>query len=637
MFRQVVFALIRFAVSGARAIANLPRDLASGRIRLSHIGYFLILLTIIDVGAVLVSTGSTLKATGETARAAGETDKASIENEKASQESQDAWGDYINHTAKKRDALVSFLRALGYGGMIHEFKDFLITRDEEHAKAVLNSVRDVKKALAVYHGAGTDRQEETTLEVFGKLVDGYAAAIDQARDLMKQNKSTQEIDAALELDSLDREALVRLTSLQMVLDGEQLDSGDRMQDAETATNDKIKDIKRTVVEIKKTVTAIDRTVLSTAAMVGAISLLTVVMLAWFTLIRLGRPLRGLETSMAVLAAGDLSTEVPYVGRGDEIGAMARTVAVFKQNGEERVRLEVLTEQQRKSAEAAREATALEAAALGASLNEVATAVASSAGQLTGTSQSLLTVADRGLDRCLAVSQASSEATSNVNAVAAAAEQLHHSIAEISRRVAEASTVSNRAADEARSTSGTIEGLSAAARKIGDVVRLINDIASQTNLLALNATIEAARAGEAGLGFAVVASEVKTLATQTARATEEIQAQIGNVQAETQNAVTAMSAIVGTIGEVSEITTGIAAAVEQQGAATQEIARNVQAAAARTGELDGIVVEVRESAEDTRDQASSLRGSADALTESAVSLRDRVDAFVAKVRQEGKAA
>jgi methyl-accepting chemotaxis protein len=633
MFRQVLYTLIRFSVSGARALANLPGDLASGKIKLSHIGYFLIFLTIIDFAAVLVSTRTLLQASGETARAAGETRKASVASEAASQETEDAWGDYINHTAKKRDALLNFIRALGYGGMVHEFKDYLITRSEDDAKAVTVAVKDVETALAAYRDAGTDHQEDASLDVIGKLADAYAAALDQARQMMKDGKSTEEINTALKLDLLDREALVRLGSLQKVLDGEQLDSGDRVNEAVTAIKDKVKEIKGTVTDIDGTVTAIDRTVLATTAMVGAISLLTMLTLGWFTLFRLGRPLRALENMMSALAAGDLSMEVPFVERGDEIGAMARTVAVFKQNSEDRARLASLTEEQRIAAEAARVVAAQEAAALGVALGEVATAVANSAGQLNSTSETLLTVADRGLDRCLAVGQASGEATSNVQAVASAAEELHHSIQEISRRVADASTVSARAADEARSTSGTITGLSAAAQKIGDVVRLINDIATQTNLLALNATIEAARAGDAGLGFAVVASEVKTLATQTARATEEIQAQIGNVQAETKNAVTAMSAIVGTISEVSEITTGIAAAVEQQGAATQEIARNVQAAAARTGELDVIVVDVREAAEDTRDQASQLRGAADELTGSAASLRDRVDAFVAKVRSE----
>ena len=637
MFRQVLYSLIRFSVSAVRALANLPRDLASGKIKLSHIGYFLIFLTVLDFAAVLLSTRTLLNATAETGRAAAETAKAAVENEQASKESEDAWGDYINHTAKKRDALLDIKGAMGYGGMIHEFKDFLITRDDTHAKAMLGSVAQIKAALAKYQAAGTDHEEDTTLEVVGKLADSYAAALDQARQMFKDGKPIAEVNAALVPEALEREAQVRLSSLQKVLDGEEGDSGDRVQEAETAITGKVGDIKGKVAAIDATVAAIDRTVLLTTAMVAAISLVTMFMLGWFTLVRLGRPLRGLEGMMSALASGDLATDVPYVGRGDEIGSMARTVAVFKQNAEERARLETLTEEQRKEAEAARIVAAREAAALGTALNDVAEAVASSASQLNGTSEALLDVADRGLERCLAVGQASAEAASNVQTVASAAEELSHSIQEIARRVATATTVSGRAADEARSTSTTITGLSTAAQKIGDVVRLINDIATQTNLLALNATIEAARAGDAGLGFAVVASEVKTLATQTARATEEIQAQIGNVQTETRNAVNAMSTIVGTITEVSEITTGIAAAVEQQGAATQEIARNVQAAAERTGDVDTIVIDVREAAEDTRDQASKLRGAADELTGSAVNLRDRIDAFVAKVKSEAEAA
>ena len=637
MFRQVLYSLIRFWVSAMRAIGNLPRDLASGRIKLSHIGYFLIFLTVLDFAAVLLSTRTLLDATAETGRAAADTGKAAVENEQASQESEDAWADYVNHTAKKRDALLDINSAMGYGGLIHEFKDFLITRDELHAKAVLGAVGQIKAALAKYQAAGTDHQEDTSLEVIGKLADTYAAALDQARQMFKDGKPIAEVNAAMVPEALDREAQVRMSSLQKVLDGEEGDSGDRVQEAEAAIKSKVGEIRSKVAAIDTTVVAIDRTVLATTVMVAAVSLVTMFMLGWFTLIRLGRPLRGLEGMMSALAAGDLLADVPYVGRGDEIGSMARTVAVFKQNAEERARLEALTEEQRKEAEAGRAATAREAAALGAALNDVAEAVAGSASELNGTSEALLDVADRGLERCLAVGQASAEAASNVQTVASAAEQLSHSIQEIARRVASATTVSGRAADEARSTGTTITGLNAAAQKIGDVVRLINDIATQTNLLALNATIEAARAGDAGLGFAVVASEVKTLATQTARATEEIQTQIGNVQTETKNAVNAMSAIVGTITEVSEITTGIAAAVEQQGAATQEIARNVQAAAARTDEVDTIVMDVRDAAEDTRDQASKLRGAADELTGSAVNLRDRVDAFVDKVKSQVQAA
>jgi methyl-accepting chemotaxis protein len=593
-----------------------------------------ILLTIADFIAVLDANRRLMLVSSDTGRAAVETGKASAASLAAAKESADAWTDYVGNTARKRDALLDLFRTLGYGGMIHQFKDFLITRDDAKAAEVVASVLQVKAALAAYHAAGTDYMEEASLTAFGKLADGYVAALERARQMMQAGNSGEEINRALAadtLDALDRDAVTRLATLEKILNGEQADSGDRVRDAATAIKSKVQDIDATLAAIHGAVVRIDRTVLSTTATVGAISLLTMITLGWFTLFRLGRPLRGLEQAMSDLAAGDLSITVPYVGRGDEIGAMARTVAVFKQSGEDRIRLERLTDEQREAAAAAREAAGREAAALGVSLNEVATSVANSAGQLNGTAQTLLTAADRGLDRCLAVAKASGEATSNVNAVAAAAEQLHHSIAEIGRRVADSSAVSARAAEEARATGETITGLSAAAQKIGDVVRLINDIAAQTNLLALNATIEAARAGEAGRGFAVVASEVKALATQTARATEEIQAQIGNVQAETVQAVRAVNTIIGTIGEASEISTGIAAAVEEQGAATQEIARNVQQAAARTGELDGIVIDVREAAEDTRGQASAVLESADALSGSAVRLRDRVDAFVAKLR------
>jgi methyl-accepting chemotaxis protein len=558
-----------------------------GRVKIAIVGYFLMGLTVLTLASVVVSTIIQLQSSDDT---------------------QNSWTDYNAVTAKKHDALLDITTAFGYGGLIHEFKAYLLQPTADHSDGVKDALDKVKSALREYREVGVDRNEETSLANIETAADAYAKALETARQMFKDGQTSQDIVKAVKID--DQAAIYAFTRLRQVLYGEQLDAGDLVQES---------------------LRAIKKTVYYATAIGGAMALVTMITVFWFIRFKLVRPLSALGRAMGELAAGNLASAIPYVARGDEIGGMARTVAIFKENSEERHRLEALTAEQSSAAEAAREQAAREAAELGAALNEVATAVANAAGQLNGTSETLLTVADRGLDRCLAVTQASGEATTNVQAVASAAEELHSSIQEISRRVTNASTVSSRAAEQARSTTTTISGLSAAASKIGDVVKLINDIATQTNLLALNATIEAARAGDAGKGFAVVASEVKSLATQTARATEEIQAQIGAVQAETQNAVGAISAIVATITEVSEITTSIASAVEEQGAATQEIARNVQAAAERTGEVNGIVVDVREAAEDTRDQASHLRGAATDLTGNAMSLRDRVDIFVAKVR------
>jgi methyl-accepting chemotaxis protein len=572
---------------GAAGLKSVVTGFSLGRVKIWLVGYFVIGLTVLSVAAVGGSTYVLLQSAGE---------------------AKATWEDYKNVTAKKADALLAITAAFGDGGLVDSYRLYLLAPSDANANAARSALNGVKTAVAAYRSTGLSNSETSALGTADRLAEDYAKGLDTAKQMVADGKSTEDIERAVTIHDTFDNAVFR--PLHNEVGGEQLEAGDQVSDS---------------------VGEIDRTVWRTAVIVGAIAFVTMLTLFWFIRFKLGRPMHGLERAMRGLAAGDLATVVPFTQRGDELGAMARAVAIFKTNSEDRQRLESLTAEQRLTAEASREATAREAAELGASLNEVANSVASSASELDGTAQALLTAADRGLDRCLAVSNASGEATTNVQAVASAAEQLYGSIREISRRVSDASSVSGQAAEQARSTSSTINGLSEAAQKIGDVVRLINDIASQTNLLALNATIEAARAGDAGKGFAVVASEVKSLATQTAKATEEIQAQIGAVQAETRNAVSAIGAIVTTITQVSEITTGIASAVEEQGAATQEIARNVQAAASRTGEVDGIVGDVREAAEDTRDQASHLRGAATELTGSAVSLRDRVDAFVEKVR------
>nr|WP_283814339.1 methyl-accepting chemotaxis protein [Bradyrhizobium japonicum] len=230
-----------------------------------------------------------------------------------------------------------------------------------------------------------------------------------------------------------------------------------------------------------------------------------------------------------------------------------------------------------------------------------------------------------------VSSASALASENVQTVAAAAEELSSSMTEISRRLAHATEVVGKAASDGQRSNARVQSLADAAQKIGDVVSFINGIAGQTNLLALNATIEAARAGEAGRGFAVVASEVKALATQTAKATEEIGAQVTAVQGETSGAVDGIQSICGTIQQVDEISAAIAAAVGQQGTATQEIAQNVQQAAARTGEVSQNIAGVTDGIAATGTAAEEVLGSAVELARQSQRLREEVDRFLAQIR------
>ena len=259
------------------------------------------------------------------------------------------------------------------------------------------------------------------------------------------------------------------------------------------------------------------------------------------------------------------------------------------------------------------------------------AVSEAASEMHDSANAMLKSTDETSNMSSTVASASEEASTNVQTVASAAEELSSSISEISRQVAQSTQIAGTAVAEVDNANQKVQGLAQAAQKIGEVVALITDIADQTNLLALNATIEAARAGEAGKGFAVVASEVKNLANQTAKATEEISAQIGGIQGATQDAVTAIGSIGGTIAQINEIASAIAAAVEQQGAATQEIARNVERAAAGSHEVTSNISGMQGACQSSGASANQMLASADALAQQSEVLRNEVDQFLSNIR------
>ncbi len=345
-----------------------------------------------------------------------------------------------------------------------------------------------------------------------------------------------------------------------------------------------------------------------------------------------RPIRGMTAAMGHLAAGDKTTEIPGAARGDEIGEMSKAVQVFKENMLEADRLRAEQEAQKQQAEAERRRMMHEMAdRFESTVGEVLKGVTSSSTELQATAQALSTSAEEASRQSTVVAAASEEATQNVQTVAAATEELSASIHEIGSQVTESTRIVGNAVTQANDTNAKVQSLAEAAAKIGDVVRLINDIAGQTNLLALNATIEAARAGEAGKGFAVVASEVKVLATQTAKATDEITAQVQAIQQATQSSVVAIQGIAQTINRVNEISTAIASAVEEQGAATQEIARNVQQAAQGTTEVSSNIGSVTQVAQETGAAATQLLSSAGDLARNGTLLRSQVDGFLREVR------
>lgn len=354
--------------------------------------------------------------------------------------------------------------------------------------------------------------------------------------------------------------------------------------------------------------------------------------AWLTARGITGPLGRLGASMKKLADGDLATDVPGAGRRDEIGGMATTVQVFKDNAIRIRGLEQKAAETQQLSAAERKATMIALAdGFERSVNGVVRSVASSAVDMQTAAQSMTATAGDTSQRAATVSEVSEKALNNVQTVAAAAEELSASVAEISRQVAQSNEIARRAVGEAEQTNSTVRLLSGGAEKIGAVVQLIQTIAEQTNLLALNATIEAARAGEAGRGFAVVASEVKALATQTAKATEEISAQVANMQSTTGEAVAAINGIAGTIGKMSEIAVTISSAVEEQGAATQEIARNIQAAAEGSRDITGHIGGVSKAASATGTAASDVLRGARELDQQAGMLRVAVDEFLVQVR------
>jgi methyl-accepting chemotaxis protein len=380
---------------------------------------------------------------------------------------------------------------------------------------------------------------------------------------------------------------------------------------------------------------VDAVFYQTAKMFGLVSLavLALVLIASIIISRsITRPLNIITGLTGRLASGDGAFEVPYTGRKDEIGGLAKALHVFKDNASAMTKMHAEQAELKQHADAEKRRTMIELAGrFEASVQAVVGEVISDAREMREAAGSMSETAGAASDRSKVVAEACQEASSNVQTVASAAEELSASIAEIGQRVEQAAQVADKAASDGQRTNEAVAGLAAAADKIGEVINLINNIASQTNLLALNATIEAARAGEAGKGFAVVASEVKSLASQTARATEEISAQITAIQSETQQVVGNIQGICATILQVNEISSSIAAAVGEQGAATQEIAASVQRAASGTNQVSQNITNVTTATTQTGEVAGIVLQSSDRLAGKLQKLQHEVSEFIAGVR------
>ncbi|MBR1212691.1 methyl-accepting chemotaxis protein [Bradyrhizobium sp. JYMT SZCCT0180] len=353
----------------------------------------------------------------------------------------------------------------------------------------------------------------------------------------------------------------------------------------------------------------------------------------FSFLGISRPMMRLNGALGEMAGGNLDVVIPGARRGDEIGDLAKTVTIIRENAEQKARdeAEAKITQDQIAARQRKDDMIKLADTFETAVGEIVETVSSASTELEASAGTLTSNAERAQELTTMVAAASEEASTNVQSVASATEELSSSVNEISRQVQESARMATAAVDQARTTNDRVSQLSKAASRIGDVVELINTIAEQTNLLALNATIEAARAGDAGRGFAVVASEVKALAEQTSKATGEIGQQISGIQAATQDSVNAIKEISGTIEKLSEISSTIAAAVEEQGAATQEISRNVQQAAHGTQQVSSNITDVQRGASETGSASTQVLSAAQSLSGDSNRLKQEVGKFLDSVR------
>ena len=505
-------------------------------------------------------------------------------------------------------------------------------RGSVHDRAI--SVRDVTLA---------DTPEGVAKDVadIERLAEFYAKSAGPLDDLMADKKVTDEERAILaEIKAVEKKTLPLIAQVIELQSSGQAPQAHRvlMDEARPAFVEWLRVINKFIdyqENANKTVGAEVKKVSDSfglfMAMICAIALLIGAIFAWWN-IRSITPLRQLSDVMMKLAGGDYGVKVPAMTSRDEVGDIARSTETFRTSLAE-------AETVRRSAEDAEKANAAKLRAerqaiadqFQAKMGALAQAISNSSGDVSEAAQRLAATAEETARQTQAVSGASSEAAYNVQTAAAATEEMNMSVREINGQVVRAAHVAADASGEAERTEVEIRSLSQAAEGISAVVSLIQSIASQTNLLALNATIEAARAGEAGRGFAVVASEVKQLATQTARATEDISRKVAEIQSATGRTVESISHIVATISDIRAISTHVASAVEQQGAATSEIASNTARAAEGTGQVTENILGVGRAAEMTGEASTQLMGLSASLTQQAGDLQAEVQAFIKDLR------
>lgn len=505
------------------------------------------------------------------------------------------------------------------------------------ASAIGAAMVDAETGIRGYLISGADN----FLEPYRNSGKAFRSALDEAKRLTADNPSQQK-----RLEQIDRVAsewrrdvaereIALMRAQQTVTDARNIEAGaagKKYMDDIRALVREVIDAEASLLSVRAAASAAATSSSYTMIIVGGIAMLLVAIASLMLLnAAVTRGIMAMTAAMGRLAQNDMTIDIPFSDRLDEVGAMATAVQVFKDNAIRVAKLEQKEAEDRQAEQRKTETMKLAVASFEEAVGEIVQTVSSASTQLEASARNLNLTAARSQELTTRVSSTSQDCSSNVQSVASATEELSSSVNEISRQVQESARMANDAVNQARQTNDRVAELSKAAGRINDVVELISSIAGQTNLLALNATIEAARAGEAGRGFAVVASEVKALAEQTSKATGEIGQQITGIQEATQQSVGAIKEISSTIEKLSEISSAIAAAVEEQGAATQDISRNVQQAANGTQEVSANISDVQRGASETGTASSQVLSAAQTLASDSNRLKTEVSKFLNTVR------